>query len=304
MATSKETKRAGSPAPGSGAAGATPHDGLGDRLAGAVSERAHRFGLEDRDPAYIRRTAPFAWRLLQAWFRPEIRGLERIPAQGPVLLVGNHSGGNVAPDTLAFTLAFVRRFGAERPFFQLAHDLVIVWPPLASLHRYGTIAASPENAERALDAGAALLVYPGGDWEVHRPVWQGHRVEFHGRAGFVRLALRRHLPIIPIVAIGGQETALFLSRGERLAHAARLDRLFQLHVLPISVALPWGLNVGDLLGHLPLPAKITIEVLDPIDLEASYGPDPDVRAVYDDVVALMQGTLDRLASERRLPVIG
>ena len=68
------------------------------------------------------------------------------------------------------------------------------------------------------------------------------------------------VPIVPVVSIGGQETALFLSRGERLAQALRLDRLFRLKVLPISLALPWGLNVGDMLGHIPLPAKITIEV--------------------------------------------
>jgi hypothetical protein len=73
------------------------------------------------------------------------------------------------------------------------------------------------------------------------------------------------------VAIGGQETALFLSQGEHLAHLAHLDRRFHLHVLPVSLALPWGLNVGDALGHIPLPAKITIEVLEPIDLAARYG---------------------------------
>ena len=77
-------------------------------------------GLRERDPDYIRRSLPFTWPLLAAWFRPEVRMLGRIPANGPVLLVGNHSGGNVAPDTLVFTLAFYRRFGVERPFFQLA----------------------------------------------------------------------------------------------------------------------------------------------------------------------------------------
>ena len=72
---------------------------------------------------------------------------------------------------------------------------------------------------------------------------------------------------MPVVAIGGQETALFLSRGEGLARMFALDRLFRLKVLPISLALPWGLNVGDMFGHIPLPAKITVETLPPIDLE-------------------------------------
>ena len=70
---------------------------------------------------------------------------------------------------------------------------------------------------KALQAGAALLVYPGGDYEVHRPSWEGHRVDFGGRKGFIRLALEHDVPIVPVVSIGGQETALFLSRGERLA---------------------------------------------------------------------------------------
>jgi 1-acyl-sn-glycerol-3-phosphate acyltransferase len=117
------------------------------------------------------------------------------------------------------------------------------------------------NAARALDTGAAVLVYPGGDYETHRPSCESARVDFDHRHGFITLALERGLPIVPVVSIGGQETALFLARGERLAHALSLDRALHLHVLPISLALPWGVNVGDLLGHVPLPAKITVQVL-------------------------------------------
>jgi hypothetical protein len=112
------------------------------------------------------------------------------------------------------------------------------------------------------------------------------------------------VPIVPIVSIGGQETALFVSRGERLAKALMLDRLFRLKVLPISIAAPWGLNVGDFLGHIPLPAKITTEVLPAIHLREEFGDEPDVGEVYDHVVQVMQDTLDALAAERRLPIIG
>ena len=97
---------------------------------------------------------------------------------------------------------------------------------------------------------------------------------------------------------------MFVSRGERLARLLALDRLFRLKVLPISLALSWGLNAGDVLGHVPLPAKITIETLPLIDLRAEFGPDPDVQEIYDHVTRLMQDTLDALAAERRLPVIG
>jgi 1-acyl-sn-glycerol-3-phosphate acyltransferase len=242
--------------------------------------------------------------LASLYFRADVRGLHHIPAEGPVLLVGNHSGGNLTPDTSVFTLAFNTYFGVERRFFQLAHNLVLSMPGLGFLRKYGTVAASQENANQALDSGAALLVYPGGDYEVHRPSWESAKVDFGGRKGFIRLALEKDVPIVPVVAIGGQETALFLSRGERLSRLLGLDRTLRLKVLPISLALPWGLNVGDMLGHIPLPAKITIQVLPPIHLREQFGPNPDLDDVYYEVISSMQDMLTALAADRRLPVVG
>ncbi len=269
-----------------------------------IEKRIPRADLDERDPDYIREQLPLLWLAASIWYRGEVRGLGNIPDDGPVLLVGNHSGGNMTPDTLVFTLAFATYFGVERAFYQLAHNLVLSMPALASLRKFGTVAASPSNAAKALDAGCALLVYPGGDYEVHRPIWERNRVDFDGRKGFIRLALEHGVPIVPVVSIGGQETSLFLSRGERLARLLALDRLFRLKVLPISIALPWGLNVGDMLGHIPLPAKITIETLPAIDLREEFGPDPDLDEIYDHIVRSMQETLDALAAERRLPIIG
>ncbi len=260
--------------------------------------------LDDRDPDYIREHLPLVWLLSSIWFRGEVRNLGNIPESGPVLMVGNHSGGNMTPDTQILTLAFSTYFGVERPYYQLAHNLVVASPVGQILRKYGTVSASPENAERALDSGAALLVYPGGDWEVHRSSWEGNTVDFGGRRGYVRLALKKKVPIVPVVSVGGQETALFLGRGNRLARGLGLDSLFRLKVLPVSIAPPWGLNVGDFLGHLPLPAKITIEVLPPIDLEEQFGPDPDIDEIHDYVTRVMQEALDALAAERRFPVIG
>jgi 1-acyl-sn-glycerol-3-phosphate acyltransferase len=278
------------------------------RILGDVASRAGRLvpraDLDERDPDYIRERLPLMWLFASIWYRGEVRGLGNIPDSGPVLLVGNHSGGNMTPDTIVFTLAFNTYFGVERAFYQLAHNLVLSMPALAQLRKFGTVAASPDNASKALGSGAALLVYPGGDYEVHRPTSQRNRVDFGGRKGFVRLALEQNVPIVPVVSIGGQETALFLSRGEGLARVFALDRLFRLKVLPISLALPWGLNVGDMLGHVPLPSKITIETLPAIDLHDEFGPDPDIDEVYDHLIRLMQDTLDALAAERRLPVIG
>jgi len=151
----------------------------------------------------------------------------------------------------------------------------------------------------ALEREAALLVYPGGDHETYRPTWESSKVDFGGRTGFAKLAIEHDVPIAPIVAIGGQETALFLSRGEGLAKLLGLDRMFRLKVLPISVALPWGLNVGDMLGHIPLPAKLTIQVLEPIDVSGM-----DVDEAYELVTGEMQRALTGLAAERSLPLVG
>src|SRR4029453_2504819 len=260
--------------------------------------------LDDRDPDFIREHLPLAWLLASIWFRGEVRGMERIPEDRPVLLVGNHSGGTITPDTVIFTLAFNAYFGVERPFYQLAHNLVLTSPIGPFLRRFGTVAASHGNARKALDAGAAVLVYPGGDWEVHRPTWEANRIDFAGRRGFVKLALDADVPIVPLVSVGGQETAIFLPHGQRLAKLLRLDKLFRLKVLPINLSLPWIVNVGDLLGHLPLPAKITIQGMEPIDLRERYGPDPDRLEIYDEITAMMQDQLTALAAGRRLPVPG
>lgn len=291
--------------------GALSHDqrqsvvqALGRLLSEQVQARIPTADLDERDPDYIRETLPGLWLLASFYFRADVQGLDKIPADGPVLLVGNHSGGNVTPDTLVFTLAFATYFGIERRFFQLAHNLVLAMPGLGTLRKYGTVAASPGNARKALETGAALLVYPGGDYEVHRPSWESAKVDFNGRKGWIRLALDNDVPVVPLVSLGGQETALFLSRGERLAKLLRLDKMFRLKVLPISLAIPWGLNIGDMFSHWPLPAKISVRALDPIDIKKEFGADPDHDEVYEAVLGRMQHTLDQLQSQRTLPLIG
>ena len=109
--------------------------------------------LDQRDPDYIREQLPGLWLLASLYFRADVRGLDRIPPEGPVLLVGNHSGGNLPPDTFVFTLAFCSYFGVERPFYQLAHNLVVSMPGLGSLRKFGTVAANHDNAALALESG-------------------------------------------------------------------------------------------------------------------------------------------------------
>ena len=277
--------------------------GIAGRL-GRSLQRRLTADLDDRDPDYIRENLSLSWLVASLWYRAEVRNLGNIPERGRVLLVGNHTGGNLSPETIIFTLAFSTYFGVERRYHQLAHNLVLASPLGPFLRRFGTVAASHANARKALEADAAVLVFPGGDWEVHRPSWQSSRIDFGGRKGFVRLALEQDAPIVPVVTIGGQETALWLDRGAWLASLLRLDKTMRLKVLPILIAPPWGLTIGDFLPRIPLPAKMTTEVLPAIEVRERFGPEPDADEVYEYVTGQMQETLDGLAAERRFPVIG
>jgi 1-acyl-sn-glycerol-3-phosphate acyltransferase len=261
--------------------------------------------LDAWDPAYIRTTLPALRAMSKVYFRAEVRGLDNIPAEGPALLVGNHSGGTLIADTFVFAQGFYDHFGPLRRFHQLAHDLVFRIPGArASLSRYGTVPASPENMTRALERDAALLVYPGGDHETYRPTWESGKIDFAGRRGFAKLALEHGCPIVPVVAIGGQETALFLGQGRAIARRLRLDRLLRVKVFPAQVAPPFGLTIMDLPGRLPLPAKIVVRVLPKIDLKRELGAKADADEAYDLVTGKMQTALSRLAAERSMPIVG
>lgn len=261
--------------------------------------------FDARDPDYIRATLPALRMLSEIYYRADVSGLGRIPRSGPVLLVGNHSGGTMIADTFVFAQAFYDHFGPERPFNQLAHDLVFKVPGLRTLvQQYGTVPASPKNMARALEEDAALLVYPGGDEDSFRPSWETGEVNFAGRAGFVKLALEHGVPVVPIVALGGQETALFLGRGRGLARALQLNRLARLKVMPLVLGPPFGITLLDFPGRIPLPSKITIRVMPPIDLRKELGRDPDIEAGYKLVTSRMQRTLTRLNNQRTIPVVG
>jgi 1-acyl-sn-glycerol-3-phosphate acyltransferase len=272
-------------------------------IAAALTPRFRPGDLDDRDPDFMRELLPGLWLLVSAWYRPDIRGLENIPRDGAVLVVGNHSGGTSSPEVFISQLAISTYFGVERAHFQLAHRMVLNSPLGWMLRRFGTIEADHGNAETALDAGAVVTVFPGGDYEVFRPSWESAKVDMGGRKGFLRLALAKGVPVVPMVTLGGQETALFLSRGEGLARLLRLDRTIRLKTLPVMLSLPFGLQVGPQ-PHLPLPVKISMRFLEPIDLVERFGQDADIDEVYDALIATMQEALTQMQGERRLPVLG
>ncbi|MBJ7331885.1 MAG: hypothetical protein JHC95_18460 [Solirubrobacteraceae bacterium] len=247
--------------------------------------------LDDRDPDFIRERLPTLWLISNLYFRGDVRGLGNVPDEGPLLLVGNHSGGRMTPDTLVLVSAFSSYFGVERSIFAFTRAATISWPSSGWLRRFGIVPPAPGGIGHALRSGATVITYPGGDEEADRPSWRGGRVALGPSTEWVEEALDQNIPVVPVVTAGAQETALFLGRARGLS-------------LPVSLGAPWGLNVGHLASPVPLPAKLTTEVLHPIDLRARYGPDPDPAAIRDDIAGEMQHTLSALHDARRLPVLG
>src|SRR5205807_8608308 len=149
--------------------------------------------------------------------------------------------------------------------------------------------------------GPVGLGYPGGHGGTHRPWGARNEIRVGGRKGFLQLAAEAGGPVVPVVSIGGQETFLPLTDGRGIAKRLRLAQLGRLKILPVSLALRWGLTVGDSLGHIPSPAKITMEVLEPIDVRERFGSRAASDEAYDYVTLRMQETLTGLAAERVLP---
>lgn len=246
--------------------------------------------------------------LYKYYFRVETEGWHHIPTQKQVLLVGSHNGGMAAPDMIMTMYDWFRNFGTERLVYGLMHPHV--WkinPCLARLaEKTGAITAHPKMALAALQKNASLLVYPGGAQDVFRPHTQRYKINLAGRKGFIKLALKQEIPIIPIISTGAHDTLIVLVDLYHIAqqlHQMGMPWLFDLdpQVFPIYLGLPWGVGIGPL-PNIPLPIKIKIRVCPPI-VFVKYGAKAArdhtyVDTCYDLVVALMQQQLDDLASQK------
>jgi len=170
------------------------------------------------------------------------------------------------------------------------------------MRKAGGIEADPEAAEHALRAGGSVVVFPGGDHDVFRPWTERHHIDFAGRTGWIKLALRTGVPIVPAVSCGAHNSVVVLSRGDRLVRWMPHLKLMRVKVMPIMLGLPWGISFG--LPTLPLPTKTTVDVGAPIDLRERYGAeagdsDAVIKWIYDDLTAEMQRTMDALVAERQ-----
>jgi len=281
----------------------------------SVSAGNRRSGLTDTDQTpprpgdftgnwdsdMMRRIVSVSRPVVTRWFRGEVRGLETFPSAG-ALIVSNHSGLPFAWDVPVLWVDFFEKFGYDRPLYTLGHDILFRGPQAGPLMRMGMLRASRDNANKALGSGAAVMVFPGAAHDAARPTWQMNTIDFSGRTGYVTMAIEAGVPIVPAVSIGGQETQLYLTRGEWLAKWLGLKRLVRLEEMPVSIGFPFGLSLGT--ANLPLPSKIVTQVLPPIDITAQFGENPDVAEVDARVRKVMQSALDELAAQRRFPILG
>ena len=205
-------------------------------------------------PRFIRAVRPVI-ELYTSYFRSEVRGFERLPPRGPFLVVGNHSGGQMPPDLPVLLTAWWRERGEDEPVYALFHSFFLALPGVGPImERAGAVEAGNVEAEQVLRGGAVLIDYPGGDYDVFRPWSERNRIGFGDRLGFVRLALRTQVPVVPAVSVGAHETVIVLARGARIAKRLGLDRRFRIKVMPLVFGPPFGIVPGGI-PTWPLPPR-------------------------------------------------
>jgi 1-acyl-sn-glycerol-3-phosphate acyltransferase len=245
------------------------------------------------------------------YFRVEVDGWERVPDR-TCLVIGVHSGGVLTMDAWTFVNAWQKHFEHRRVLHGTAHDVLLALPGLGDWFRaMGVIAASRTSVGAALARGEDVAVWPGGEVDAMRS-WRKRDVAvLGGRTGFVKQAIRSGVPILPVATVGGHDTVFVISEGKWLANA--LDKVLGLKQtlrgsnLPIIAGFPFPLAIEVLPAHVPLPAKIRTEILDPIEVD----DDPDraddtayVQKIYEQVRSDIQAGMDRLAAKRKLPILG
>jgi 1-acyl-sn-glycerol-3-phosphate acyltransferase len=240
---------------------------------------------------------PLLGALYDHYFRTETEFVEPF-VDGPCLAVANHNAMTGTPDMFCHMLAFWRTYSPMRESYGLMHDLPFSLPGAgAVLNAMGALRASPANASRALERGAAVLVFPGGDLDACRPYSRRYEIEFGRRRGFVRIALRHGVPIVPIVSVGAHHSLYVMTDGRAIAEALHLPDIMRWNVAPIGFALPWGPFAIVPVPHLPPPVKIHTRILAPIHprLPPSAADDPDaVESVFESVKNSMQSAMDEL----------
>lgn len=269
-----------------------------------MNQKKGGWSLEQRDPQEIEKSLLF-WRwFYDHYFQVKSDGWEFIPDQ-QVLYVGSHNGGLAAPDMFMFMYDWFRRFRSTRIAYGLMHPKIWeIYPFLAPpAEKLGAIVAHPKMAIKALQTGADVLVYPGGAQDVFRPHSQRQKINLAGRTGFIQLALKFNIPIVPVVSWGAHDTLYVVDNIydplNRFLKQFHLPWLFNIdpEVFPIYLGLPWGLCLGPL-PNFPLPHPIHLRIGKPIYLDIEEKKSREyLNLCYHRVEDKMQTLLNGLISD-------
>lgn len=260
------------------------------------------------DQSMATKVAKFYLPILETYHRAKWTGLENIP-DVPFLGVGNHTGMHFMPESLLW-LSKYHYEERDVPMLTLIHQMTHRLSRMIKLpvNELGFVEARRDNALKALESGFSVTVYPGGDRDVARPFTDRHNINFFDHLGYVKIALKAQVPILPIVGCGGGETAFVINSGEKIAEWTGLKKFGKIHTWPLYWSFPFGLHLGHLpFPELPLPSQMSMSVLKPIFL-TDYSPaDADnpevVELINRQVIGVMQSELDEL-SQGRIPILG
>jgi 1-acyl-sn-glycerol-3-phosphate acyltransferase len=273
---------------------------------GFIAERAGQWSLDGPDYAFMEFQKYFWNPLMDYWFRMEIEGWEHIP-ESPVLLVGIHSGAPFVWDAWTVGAQWWRRYGDERPLHGTAHDALMALPGIGTYFRkMGVLPAAPDSIAAALAAGHDVALWPGGEVDSLRPWAKRDEAILAGRKGFVRLAIKSGVPIVPISTIGGADAMPVVTSGRRIARVLQLDKIARLKVFPVALSAPW-LIAPAMLPEVPLPTKIRTAFQAAVELDTDpvrIDDDDYVEAKYTEVRESIQKGIDALARRRTFPVFG
>jgi 1-acyl-sn-glycerol-3-phosphate acyltransferase len=197
------------------------------------------------------------------WFRTEWEGLEKIPGAGGALLVANHAGA-IPSDAPVIMHGIEKELG--RPVYGLADYFFRSVPVVGTLWaRAGGVSARPANAYRLLKEQDQLaLVFPEGTKGPSKSYTDRYQLRRFGRGGFVEIAMRAGVPVIPIAVVGSEEAMPVVFRLPTLARALGVP------YVPVTANL---LAMGPLGVVMPFPAKFKLRVLDPVHFDVP--PDQD-----------------------------
>jgi 1-acyl-sn-glycerol-3-phosphate acyltransferase len=228
------------------------------------------------------------------WFRVEWEGLEKIPRHGGALLVANHAAA-IPSDAPVIMHGIEEELG--RPVYGLADNFFKTVPVVGTLwSRTGGVAAHPENAYRLLrEQQQLVLVFPEGGKGPGKTYDERYRLRRFGRGGFVEIAMRAGVPIVPIAVVGAEESMPILFKVPALAKMLRVP------YMPITAN---HLLFGPLLGSvLYFPAKIKLRVLDPVHIDVPADQEryskSRVMDEAEDIRVKLQATLYEMLARRK-----